>query len=307
MSNEFDNWCIEQGIDQQHTVKRTPQQNGVSKHLNHTFAERIIVMLNQAGLLISFWGMAVLYLACVLNTTPSSTLSKTMFYKVWYERKPDISMYRAFGCQAWVLIPRKKQGNLDSHTQSCIFLGFKDGYKGWKCYNPVTKKVIISQDVIFQEDKFPGLSTNAYRQAITPIGIHEIWPEKDAPAYAADPDPPAPPAPPGTQSHLHAPDLSDTSDSRSSNSDSDNNGYGDPSLRTPEQPPCIRDFLKPKRMKAPHATLQSEEPPSPTPKAEMHTPSPPKLSSPAAHPCACISSTSSCSIGNPSPTSLTSA
>ena len=31
------------------------------------------------------------------------------------------------------------------HMEKCIFIGYPDGYKGWKFYNPETKKVIISE------------------------------------------------------------------------------------------------------------------------------------------------------------------
>ena len=35
--------------------------------------------------------------------------------------------------------------------EKCIFMGYPDGYKGWKFYNPITKKVIISERADFDE------------------------------------------------------------------------------------------------------------------------------------------------------------
>jgi len=102
MGNDFTNWCKELGIARQHTVKATPQQNGVSERLNHTLAEGVIAMLNQAHLPMMFWGAAVLYYTDILNATPSSALSSMTSYEVWHKSKPDLSMHRVFGCRVYV-------------------------------------------------------------------------------------------------------------------------------------------------------------------------------------------------------------
>lgn len=116
-------------------------------------------MLNQACLPMMFWGAAVLYYTDTLNATPSSALSNITSYEVWHKAKPDLSMHRVFGCHIYVHVLRKDCKNLQSHSEPCIFIGFEPGYKGWKCYNPVTKKITVPRDVIFAENTFPGLST----------------------------------------------------------------------------------------------------------------------------------------------------
>jgi hypothetical protein len=35
--------------------------------------------------------------------------------------------------------------------EKCIFIGYPEGYKGWKFYNPETKKVVISERADFDE------------------------------------------------------------------------------------------------------------------------------------------------------------
>jgi hypothetical protein len=40
---------------------------------------------------------------------------------------------------------------LDSKSQKCIFIGYNDGVKGFKFYDPQNNKSIISCDVIFDE------------------------------------------------------------------------------------------------------------------------------------------------------------
>ena len=41
--------------------------------------------------------------------------------------------------------------------EKCIFIGYPTGYKGWKFYNPHTKRIIISERAEFDERVFPGL------------------------------------------------------------------------------------------------------------------------------------------------------
>ena len=38
--------------------------------------------------------------------------------------------------------------------EKCVFIGYPQGYKGWKFYNPVTKKVVISERADFDERYF---------------------------------------------------------------------------------------------------------------------------------------------------------
>ena len=216
MSTAFNNWCDTNGIIRQHTVKATPQQNGVSEWLNRTLAEGVIAMLNQAGLPMSFWAYAVLYYTDILNSTPSSSVSNATSYEVWHGRKPDLSPYRTFGCRAFVNIHRKERKNLASHTNPCIFVGFEEGYKGWRCYNPIRKTTLISRDIIFDEASFPGLSTKTNTVTTPPVGLRDIWPYDDEAPSTTDalPKLPQPPLPPATYD----------SSSDSSSSDSDDEG-----------------------------------------------------------------------------------
>jgi hypothetical protein len=78
--------------------------------------------------------------------------------EAWYKHKPDVSHLRVWGCTAYVFVQKDKCKSLAPHMEKCIFLGYPDGYKGWKFYNPTTKKVIISECAKFDEHYFPGLS-----------------------------------------------------------------------------------------------------------------------------------------------------
>jgi hypothetical protein len=42
---------------------------------------------------------------------------------------------------------------LDKKDEKCIFIGYKDGLKGYKLWNLETKKVVYIRDVVFREIK----------------------------------------------------------------------------------------------------------------------------------------------------------
>jgi len=47
--------------------------------------------------------------------------------------------------------PKATRSKLDDKVEKNIFIGYKHG--GYKLYNPMTKKVIVSRDVTFAEDE----------------------------------------------------------------------------------------------------------------------------------------------------------
>lgn len=113
-------------------------------------------MLAEAGLPPPFWVEALALLVHVLNRTPTSSPHTTP-HEGWFKSKPDVSHLRVWGHLAYVHVQKDKQGQLGSHMEKCIFVGYPAGYKGWKFYNSVTKKAVISERVVFDERYFSGL------------------------------------------------------------------------------------------------------------------------------------------------------
>ena len=54
-------------------------------------------------------------------------------------------------CIAYAHIPDEKRKKLDDKGEKCVFLGVSEESKEYKLDNPVTKRIIISLDVIFDE------------------------------------------------------------------------------------------------------------------------------------------------------------
>ena len=151
MSNEFGSYLDACGITRQYTCRNRPQQNGVAERANRLFEERIVALLNESGLSKKFWVECLAALVHVLNACPTSALVGKTPFEVWNKRKPSVGHLRVWGCLAYVHVQKDKREKLGSHMEKCVFIGYPEGYKGWKFYNPVTKKVVISERAEFDE------------------------------------------------------------------------------------------------------------------------------------------------------------
>ena len=60
----------------------------------------------------------------------------------------------------------KKEKKLDYKGEKCIFLGVSEMSKAYKLYNPITKKIVISRDIIFDEGSFWKWDDNTIKQQI---------------------------------------------------------------------------------------------------------------------------------------------
>ena len=70
----FMQYCKENGIQRQLTVRRTPQQNGVAERKNQTIEEVARSMLKGKGLPNLLWAEAVNTTAYILNRFPTKAV-----------------------------------------------------------------------------------------------------------------------------------------------------------------------------------------------------------------------------------------
>jgi hypothetical protein len=153
MSNEMKQYLDENGIEALHTVRASPQQNGVAECANRSLDEGVITLLKEAGLPPIFWGEALACFVHTRNRCPTSSHPYTTPYELWNGSNPTVET-------AWVHVGKDKRKKLQSHTIKCGFLSYPTGHKGWKFWDPVGKKCIISRDVIFDERPLhPATST----------------------------------------------------------------------------------------------------------------------------------------------------
>ena len=74
-----------------------------------------------------------------------------------------------FGCIAYAYVPDVKRKKLDDKGVKCIFLGISEHSKAYKLLNPITKKIVISRDVVFVEDSTWNWSDKGANQQHLPV------------------------------------------------------------------------------------------------------------------------------------------
>jgi hypothetical protein len=61
--------------------------------------------------------------------------------------------FRVFGCVAYAHVPDNLRKKLDNKTTVCVLLGLSDESKAYKLFDPIQKRIIVSRDVVFEENK----------------------------------------------------------------------------------------------------------------------------------------------------------
>jgi hypothetical protein len=131
-----------------------PQQNGFTERMNMTLMEKSRCMLRGVELGYELWVEAVCTICYMVNQSPSLELDEKNPHEVWICKKPSLTHLRVFICDAYVHVPKENRSKLGKKDKKCIFIGYKDGLKGYKIWNLETKHVVYSRDVVFRQIKY---------------------------------------------------------------------------------------------------------------------------------------------------------
>ncbi|KAG6481290.1 hypothetical protein ZIOFF_057886 [Zingiber officinale] len=80
-------------------------------------------------------------------------LNGVIAYEMWHNEKLSLNHLRVYGSICHVHVPEKKRTKLDEKSKIGILVGYCSGIRGYRVFDPVGGKIIISRDIIFEEDK----------------------------------------------------------------------------------------------------------------------------------------------------------
>jgi len=141
-SNKFCQMLALDGTIHQTSCTDTSEQNGVAERKHRHIVETACSLLLSAFVPSEFWGEVVLTTVSLINTIPSShNLGLSPFEKL-YGYVLDYSSFRVFGCTCFVLRPHVERSKLSSRSAICVFLGYGEGKKGYRCFDPITQKLL---------------------------------------------------------------------------------------------------------------------------------------------------------------------
>ena len=166
VNKDFDLFLKRTGIERQLIVPYTPEQNGVPERKNRTLMESARSLMHFANSTQEFWAEAVLTSMYIQNRCTTKAVEGVVPFEAFFGKKPSVKDFKVFGCDAYVHIPKEKRQKLDAKSTRHIFLGYSGTQKGYRLYDPKSKKVTISRDVKFDESSFGGCSKNALINAV---------------------------------------------------------------------------------------------------------------------------------------------
>ncbi|KAK9931773.1 hypothetical protein M0R45_019037 [Rubus argutus] len=152
-SGEFNDFCRKNGIKRQFTTAYTPQQNGVTERKNRTVMNMVRCMLSEKRIPKTFWPEAANWAIYVLNRCPTLVVKDATPQEAWSGVKPSVEHLKVFWCVCHIHVPDVRRTKLEDKSFSCVFLGVSEESKDYKLYDPVGKKILISRDVVFEENK----------------------------------------------------------------------------------------------------------------------------------------------------------
>ena len=119
---KFIQYCEYAGIQMQHSIPYTPQQNGVVERKNRSLKEMATCMMEAKNLPPNFWAEAINCASYIQNRVPHKQLYGMTPFEAWSGKNPDVTHFRIFGSKAWARIPIKKRKDLQPQIKECLFV-----------------------------------------------------------------------------------------------------------------------------------------------------------------------------------------
>lgn len=198
LSNEFITFCEEQGIRRELIAPYTLERNGVVERKNRTMVEMARSMLKARGVPNRFWCEAVATVVYILNVSPTKAFMNMTPLKAWRRKKPSVSHMRIFGCTTYALVDLRTK--LDDKFVKCVFIGYATQSKAYRLYNPLTGKIIVNRNVVFDEDagwvwEECEISQSVQQKSVNFDGLEEV---SNVPQNDHTPSPPSMPSSQGS-------------------------------------------------------------------------------------------------------------
>lgn len=104
-----------------------PQQNGVVERKHRHLLAATRSPMFQSGLLRNFWGECILMATYLINRLPSRILKWKSPYEMLYNKKPDYTNLRNFGCLVYLTNTKPNKDKFDYRASKGVFISYSSG------------------------------------------------------------------------------------------------------------------------------------------------------------------------------------
>ena len=122
---------------------------------NRHIVEVGLSLLAHASMPLKFWDEAFITATYLINRLPSKIINNQTPLECLFHQTLDNSSLRTFGCACWPNLRPYNARKLQFRSKRCVFLGYSNIHKGFKCLDVNEGRVYISRDVVFDEHVFP--------------------------------------------------------------------------------------------------------------------------------------------------------
>jgi len=151
--SQFGIEAAKRGIIIRPSMPHCPEQNYTPESTHDVRGGITRTIRIAARLPKQFWAEANRFAAYCIAYTVKKGQTKTPFERL-LAIKPSFKYMFAFGSHAFAFIPKANRKKLDSKTCPCIYLGPSDNERGFRCYDPWTKKIFVASTCLVMEDSF---------------------------------------------------------------------------------------------------------------------------------------------------------
>ena len=152
-AHEFTYILHQFGIVPHFSCAGTFQQNGRAEHKLRHILDVVRATTIAASTSYQFWGEAAFTAVYTINRCPSPIVQNQTLYDMLFDSSPSYDLLRVFGCVYFVLLQDHEKNKLQSRSRLCCFLRYEIGQKGYRCYDPISKRLRVSWHVVFWEHK----------------------------------------------------------------------------------------------------------------------------------------------------------
>ena len=99
------------------------------------------------------WVEAINTTIYILNQSYTKDLKWKKPHEAYIGKKPFVSHFKIFGCDCYVYVPNNERNKLQPKSTKCILLGYSDDKNAYKLYEPTTKTIVSSHDMVFKEEQ----------------------------------------------------------------------------------------------------------------------------------------------------------
>ena len=104
---------------------------------------------------LKYWDEAFIDATYLINRLPSKVIGYTTPLERWFHQKPDYNSLKVFGCVCYPNLRPYDHHKLEFRSTQCLFIGYSNLHKGYKCLEISAGRIYISRDVVFDENIFP--------------------------------------------------------------------------------------------------------------------------------------------------------